>query len=481
LKINLNFNADFKPHPMKKHYLLILSFFLFASFVSAQSLVNCDFTVASKACIGQEVKVTYVGGTSGNATYLWNFDGGTVISGTGQGPYFVKWATAGEKHIVLSMQFEGQSCTATRPVVVIEQPAMFHMTGGGILFPGSSGVAVGLSGSETGVIYKLRLNGQYTAISVTGTGQHISFGAQTVPGNYTAVAKVDGSDCMREMDGMAVITSGGTPATPFICMVTFDTATGKNKIIWNKHPGLHLSHFNIYRETYQNNVFDKIGEVPYAVLSVFVDPTSDPLIKSDRFKISATDSAGLESEKSPYHKTIHLNINPGIFGFNLIWNHYEGFDFLTYRIHRKHSSGPWEVIDSVAANVDSYTDFYTESGVTTYYIEVLRPEPCSPSLKTNELLSVISNIAASAPLGLGETDNNGVSVYPNPANDLLNVVLSGQEAVRYEILRLDGVVAISGQTHRSKTVIRVAELTDGLYLLRITGANSVSVRKFVKN
>jgi hypothetical protein len=464
---------------MKKKYLLLF-FIVFAFCVSAQNPLNCDFTVAAKACVDQEVKVTYVGGASANGTYTWNFDGATVISGSGQGPYFVRWTTIGEKHVTLTILLEGQTCTAMRPVVVIELPQVYSMFGGGAIV-GGNGVLVGLEGSEIGVIYKLRLNGQYTGVAVAGTGLHFSFGLQTIPGNYTAVAKVDGADCMREMAGVAVVTASAPPATPNICMVTFDTAASKNKIIWNKHPGQHLSHVNIFRETYQNNVYNKIGEVPYSNLSVFVDPTSDPLIKSDKFRISVSDSSGHESEKSPYHKTIHLNINPGTFGFNLIWNHYEGFDFLTYRIHRKHNGAAWEVIDSLAGNVNSYTDFYSESGVTTYYIEVVRQEPCNPSLKDNGILSVISNTAAAAPLGSQEIGNSGISTFPNPVTVTLNVLSRGHEVLQAEILRLDGVSVYKGSLTCPKSGINVSDLENGLYILKLTGNNLVTVRKFVKN
>lgn len=466
---------------MKKICLFFMSLFLVALSSEAQSQLNCDFTVNSKACLNQAATVIYTGGVSANATYLWNFDGAVIISGTGQGPYAVRWETIGEKHVTLSINFEGLTCTAARVVAVIEHPSLFHMTGGGEYIPGTQGVEVGLSGSQAGIIYKLRLNGQYTGVVVHGTGQGISFGPQTIPGNYTAVARVDGSECMTEMEGVAVVTSNPPPQQQFICMVTFDTLAGKNKLVWNKHPGLHLSHYNIYKENYQNNVFTKIGEVPYSNLSVYLDPSSDPRIKSDRYKISLSDSAGHEGEKSPYHKTIHLNINPGIVGFNLIWNHYEGFDFKTYRIHRKHGTGGWQVIDSIAGNVDSYTDLYSASGVSTYFIEVVRQEPCSPSLKSDESLRVISNTASAAPLGMGESGFTSVLLYPNPVGDMLNLVLPGQSVADAELLRLDGVSVFKGPIRGPKAVINVADLPGGLYILRITGENTNVVRKFIKD
>ena len=465
---------------MKKVYALLLASVLFTLSSGAQNLLNCDFTVAAKACVHQEVKVTYTGGSSPSGFYHWNFDGAVIISGTGQGPFYVRWDTIGEKHVTLIITLEGQTCTATRPVVVVQMPAMFHMTGGGAYVPGTAGVPVGLSGSEVGIVYKLRLNGQYTGVAVVGTGQAISFGPQTVAGHYSAVARVDGSECMREMEGVAIVTANIPPPAPVICMVTFDTATNKNKIIWNKHPGFHISHFNIFRETYQTNVFTKIGEVPYSSYSVYVDPGSDPLVKSDKFKLSATDSAGIEGEKSPFHKTIHLNINPGIFGFNLIWNHYEGFDFLTYRIHRKHMAGAWEVIDSIAGNINSYTDYYTTSGITTYFIEVVRPEPCSPSLKSNEIASVLSNMASAAPLGVEENEQAAILAFPNPVSTRLNILLPAGGDYQVEIMQPGGQTLLKSMARGPKAEFNVSGLVSGLYILRITGNNSVTLRKFVK-
>ncbi len=466
---------------MKKIYTVILLFSFFAFQAASQSLLNCDFTVSEHACINQEILVTYTGGASANANYLWNFDGATIISGTGSGPYFVKWADAGEKHITLTINFEGHTCTAPRLVVVVELPTVFHITGGGVYIPGTAGVNVGLTGSQAGIIYKLRLNGQYTGVVVQGTGQAISFGPQAVPGHYTAVARLDGSDCMREMEGVAVVTENLPPMMPYICMVTFDTTVNKNKVIWNKHQGNHVAHYNVFRETYQNNVFAKIGEVPYANLSVYVDPTSDPLVKSDRFRISGTDSAGHESEKSPFHKTIHLNINPGISGFNLIWNHYEGFEFHTYRIHRKHETGAWEVIDSIASNVDSYTDLYSGSGVMTYFIEVVRTEPCTPSLKSDEFPGVISNTASAAPLGVKEGALNGILLYPNPVGSKLNLALPGNNLYHVDLIRPDGVTLSRNTVNGPKAEINVAGLANGLYILRIADDNGVVLRKFLKN
>lgn len=77
------------------------------------------FTTSSPACENEPVTITYTGNGSGNATYTWGWDGGTVLSGSGSGPYQVSWATAGTKNITLDAVENGCTSTQTTEQVVI--------------------------------------------------------------------------------------------------------------------------------------------------------------------------------------------------------------------------------------------------------------------------------------------------------------------------------------------------------------------------
>ena len=68
------------------------------------------FTKISPVCIGGNSTITYTGNGASGDTYTWSFDGGTVVSGSGQGPYAVNWATSGTKIITLSVNENG--CTS---------------------------------------------------------------------------------------------------------------------------------------------------------------------------------------------------------------------------------------------------------------------------------------------------------------------------------------------------------------------------------
>lgn len=447
----------------------------------AQNL-TCTFSMLEIACVEQHVKVTFTGNALGDAIYQWDFDGAQIIEGSGQGPFWVRWLTDGEKHVTVTVQFQSQTCTHTRAILVVFHPAIFHMTGGGSYPAGGIGVPVGLSGSQPGVIYRLRRNAVYLDGNKIGTGGPLDFGLQTEPGTYDCVAKIDGGTCIAEMEGVAVVSISGGALFQHICMVTFDTVTQKNVVVWMKIDSSRVGHFNIYKETHVNNQYEKIGEVPFSQFSTFVDMDSDPIVKSDKYKMSVTDTSGVEFEKSPHHKTIHLNISPGIYGFNLIWNHYEGFEYQTCRIHRKLDGGFWEVLDSVASNVDSYTDLYTSPGLAAYYIEVVKPVPCTPSKEWGNV-SVFSNVATAAPLGVEEDELSGIMIYPNPVRDKLFLSLPGDEPAQFtlEIYRPDGRKVYESQISTGTTGVDVTGFSTGLYILKVKGNTASTVKKFFRN
>ncbi len=64
-------------------------------------------TSATTACTGsQDITVTYTGSVPPGATgynILWNWDGGTVISGSGTGPYVIRYNNGGTKKISLTI------------------------------------------------------------------------------------------------------------------------------------------------------------------------------------------------------------------------------------------------------------------------------------------------------------------------------------------------------------------------------------------
>jgi len=93
--------------------------------IHVQPAPAASFTLANKACVNDTVIA--VADTPLNIAYQWNFDGATVINGSGPGPYELVWNTAGN-HTV-SLQAGQGSCTAFagRNIVIAALPSL-HLT-----------------------------------------------------------------------------------------------------------------------------------------------------------------------------------------------------------------------------------------------------------------------------------------------------------------------------------------------------------------
>ena len=69
--------------------------------VTVFPIPTSSFNLDSAICSSDTVQILYTGSASAGAFYNWNFGGATILNGTGQGPYNVKWASAGIKTVSL--------------------------------------------------------------------------------------------------------------------------------------------------------------------------------------------------------------------------------------------------------------------------------------------------------------------------------------------------------------------------------------------
>ena len=83
------------------------------------TLPIATFTATTPVTTSSNSTVTYTGTYAATSTYTWNFGGGTVVSGSGVGPYTINWATIGTKTITLTVtNAAGCSDASTQSVVV---------------------------------------------------------------------------------------------------------------------------------------------------------------------------------------------------------------------------------------------------------------------------------------------------------------------------------------------------------------------------
>ncbi|MEZ4948695.1 MAG: PKD domain-containing protein [Saprospiraceae bacterium] len=80
---------------------------------------TATFTVTDVICVDETSTVTYTGTADPGANYAWDFDGGTIVSGAGAGPYEIQWAAPGNYNITLTVTENNcPSNQASQPVQV---------------------------------------------------------------------------------------------------------------------------------------------------------------------------------------------------------------------------------------------------------------------------------------------------------------------------------------------------------------------------
>lgn len=166
---------------------------------------------------------------------------------------------------------------------------------------------------------------------------------------------------------------------PGICIIGVDSASGKNRIIWERQNTNLIDSIVVFRETIIAGVYNRIGSVPYQQAGIYIDSFADPTIRPWRYKLAAVDSCGALTLNSPLHKTIHLTINAGLNGaWNLLWNSYEGFNPPSYYIYRGNSTSAMQLLAQVPGNINSFTDLNPPSGTVYYQIEIIKTNGCYP-------------------------------------------------------------------------------------------------------
>jgi len=306
--------------------------------------------------------------------------------------------------------------------------------------------------------------------------------------NYTVtVTTPDG--CTASDDLLVAITPMTNPEIGIVGIID-----NKNRVIWNKQVSTGISSFNIYKETTMSDVYEKVGNVSYDSLSVFIDNQSNPDVKSNKYKISILDKSGLESPQSNAHKTMHLSLNKGQNNaWNLIWEPYQGFNVLTYNIYRGTSANSLNFLDATSGSSTQYSDFTASTGDVYYQLEVISPTLINPTKApasiqkskqsgTSTLISYNSsrsNIATNTLSAINELTGNNkqINIYPNPVKDHLRIDFDGGST--FEILNLMGQVVYNGDLTKN-VIVQASSFSAGVYMIKFKSGNKFEYRKILK-
>ena len=268
------------------------------------------------------------------------------------------------------------------------------------------------------------------------------------------------------------------PVQP-ICVVTVDTTVGRNLIVWEKVSTVGVDHYNIYRETSIPDQYQPIASIAADALSEYLDLTANPFIRSFRYKISAVDLCGNESELSTLHKTLHLTMNQGMSNsYNLIWDNYEGYNYTTFDIYRHTNNGGWELLESLPNTLHSYTDVPPTQIGLSYMVGIQVESPCVSTGGSKEMGgpygSSLSNLGDEGIINVGientSYNTKELLLYPNPTTGQVTLELDKEVNGTYlmQITTIAGQVVVSKNiTFDKRATLNLSDLAKGLYFVEI--------------
>jgi photosystem II stability/assembly factor-like uncharacterized protein len=256
--------------------------------------------------------------------------------------------------------------------------------------------------------------------------------------------------------------------SPDLCMVTVDSVTSHNRVIWNKPTLLSADSVYFYKEGSVSGQFIRLGAYSAALPGEYIDLQSNATVSAERYALKILDKCSFVSELGNVHKPVHLSINQGIGStINMIWEPYQGADVLTYNLYRRAAAGNPELIASLPGSSTQYTDLNPPSGALTYVVEAMINANCNiKTLGTSSL----SNLArySSYPHGVGDGQvPDAFRINDNPVSGHFTLCENKlKEIARISLVSMNGK-PVAVWSNPSGSSFDVSWLAPGMYILKI--------------
>ncbi|MES2138905.1 MAG: right-handed parallel beta-helix repeat-containing protein [Bacteroidota bacterium] len=337
-------------------------------------------------------------------------------------------------------------------------------------------------------------DGSTNVIPSGGTAPYSYFWSNnSISQNLSNIGSGTYSVAVTDTNGCAVsealtINNSIAPISIPICMVTVDTSSTKNVIVWEKPISALIDSFKVYREV--SSVYSHVGSVHYNDVSEFIDNASgiNPNTTSYKYKLSLLDTCGNESLLSTEHRTIHVQLSLAFpQGVNLNWNDYLGFSFSQYRILRDDlGNGNWQAIDSVSFGTTTYTstDVLPNAG---YIVEATRPTACVSTRQSGTTRNSSKSNTASQTTGVNELLSDlTLIISPNPSNGKFTIELSssGVSNNNKYVIKIYNVLGeqiyLSELKQLTRNEIDLSNVPKGIYFVNVYNEDKIYTSKIVK-
>ena len=276
------------------------------------------------------------------------------------------------------------------------------------------------------------------------------------------------------------------PLVEEIGMVTVDSTMGTKCIVaWERSLNAGIKGYIIYRGGNSIEKWDSIGYVSANSRSLFVDANVNVKKQAFQYRMVTVDSNNVRSLPSSIHTTMHLMTGVNLQNQpQLWWTPYVGADVESYIIYRKNQTTG--KLDSIGSSIlSSYTDIDAPAGSVGYRVAIRFAKDINPdNLKSDSgpFSQSLSNMAESELTESQILDKNDISIYPNPANTTLTVILPSISNYLVSIIDTYGRQVLKSVDVEKSNLIQLSlsDLTTGVYYVKIVGKSSVSTVKFVK-
>ena len=308
--------------------------------------------------------------------------------------------------------------------------------------------------------------GDSDIVSFTQTGNVTNYtltGLNLTYGNtyYFTVKAINGAG-LRSLanttsDGVYIKSPNAAPTASFTVLNT-DVCSGTDVLFYNTSTNASLCQWFFDGGTPATStdcnptvIYDTAGvyQVKLVVSNSF---GSDSVIYNNYINVEQSPVAYFTY--SPTNGGIPLTVyftNSSDFANSYFWNFGDGMTSTDYNpYHIYYSTGNYNV-SLIAYNTN-----------------------CSDTFAVNNAIDITTDIA-------DNNLNDGIIIYPNPASTYVQIESKKFKVKSYEVYNVYGQNVKQLKTCDSKFIIKVADLSKGIYFIKLQTEQGVLIRKFIKN